>query len=79
MLFLYPQDLLIAKLETYGLNKPILNLVKDYLGFRKQRTKIDSSCCGWANVSRGIPVGSILGSLLSNIFINVFLFIKQIC
>ena len=30
MLFVYPQDLLIAKLEAYGLDKPILNLVNDY-------------------------------------------------
>ena len=30
MLLVYPQDLLIAKLAAYGLDKPIFNLVNDY-------------------------------------------------
>ena len=34
-----PHDLLIAKLEAYSLDKPSLNLVNDYLRFRKQRKK----------------------------------------
>ena len=37
-----PHDLLIAKLGVYGLNKPSLSLVIDYLSFRKQKTKIGS-------------------------------------
>ena len=48
-------DLWISKLEAYGLDKPTLNLVNDYLGFRKQRTKIGPSCSDWANDTRGIP------------------------
>ena len=32
-------DLLIPKLEAYGLDKPSRNLVNDYLRFRKQRKK----------------------------------------
>ena len=36
-------DLLIAKVEAYGLDNPSLNLVNDYLRFRKQRGKIGSS------------------------------------
>ena len=38
----------IGKLETFGLNKPILNLVNDYLVFQIQRTKIGSSFSDWA-------------------------------
>ena len=38
-----PHDLLIAKLKAYGLDKPNLNLVNDYLRFRKQRKRIGSS------------------------------------
>ena len=67
----------IAKLETFGLNKPILNLVNDYLGFRIQRTKIGSSFSDWAIASGGVPEGSILGPLLFNILVNLFLFIEK--
>ena len=37
-----PHDLLIAKLEAYGLDKPSLNLVNAYFRFRKHREKIGS-------------------------------------
>ena len=67
----------IAKLETFGLNKPVLNLVNDYLGFRIQRTKIGSSFSDWAIASRGVPGGSILGPLLFNILVNLFLLIEK--
>ena len=35
-----PHDLLIAKLEAYGLDNDSLNLPLDYLSFRKERTKL---------------------------------------
>ena len=38
-----PHDLLIAKPKAYGLDKLRLNLVNDYLRFRKQRKIIGSS------------------------------------
>ena len=38
-----PHDLLIAKLEAYGLDKTSLHLLRDYLINRKQMTKIGSS------------------------------------
>ena len=37
-------DLLIAKLEAYGLDMASLSLLKIYLANRKQRTKVGSSC-----------------------------------
>ena len=38
-----PHDLLIAKLEAYGLDTTSLSLIKNYLANRKQRTKVGSS------------------------------------
>ena len=73
-----PLDLLIPKLEAYGLDKPSLNLVDGYLRFWKQRNKIDSWCSDWANATRSFPQRSTLGPLLFNIFINdIFLFIEK--
>ena len=37
-----PHDLLVAKLEAYGVGKGALNLISNYLLHRKQRTKIGS-------------------------------------
>ena len=38
-----PDDLLIAKLEAYGLDRSSLKLLIDYLNSPKQRTKVGSS------------------------------------
>ena len=54
---------MVAKLEAYGLAKESLQLISDYLSYRKQRTKIGSAYSDWANVIFGIPQGSILGPL----------------
>ena len=62
-------SLSIAKLAAYSLGKHNLNLVSDYLSFRKQRTKLGSSYCDWDNI-RSIPQGSILGPLLFDNFSN---------
>ena len=71
-------QLLIAKLEAYGFSRLSLALIFSYLTGRKQRTKINNSLSEWADISSGIPQGSILGPLLFNIYINdIFYFIKE--
>ena len=63
-------DLLIAKLEAYGLDVGSLNFLLDYLSLKKHRTKIGSSYSKWPEICRRIPQCSILSPLLFNIFIN---------
>ena len=71
-------DLLVAKLEAYGVGKVALNLISNYLSYRKQRTKLGSSYSDWYEIVRGVPQGSILGQLLFHICINdLFLFIEK--
>ena len=69
-----PDDLLIAKLEAYGLDKTSLHLLRDYHNNRKQRIKIGCNLSDWWDIIFGIPQRSILGPLLFNIFINDTLF-----
>ena len=74
-----PHELLIAKLEVYGLHKNSLNVIADYLSGRKQRTKIGSVFSEWWKIICGIPQGSILGPLLFNIFIIGLFFLVLKC
>ena len=62
-------DLLIEKLNAYGLSLPELKLIKDYLQNRKQRTGIGSSFIYWEDITSGISQGSVLRPLLFNIFL----------
>ena len=71
-------DLLIAKLEAYGLDIGSLNFLLDYLILRKHRTKVGSSYNKRSEICRGIPQGSILDPLLFNIFTNdIFFFVEK--
>ena len=43
-------ELLIAKLECYGLDEISLKLILNYLSHRMQRTKIGSSFSSWFDI-----------------------------
>ena len=60
-------DLLIAKLNAYGLERNALKLVYDYLSNRLQKTKVGSSFSTYLDIVYGVPQGSILRTLLFNI------------
>ena len=72
-----PYDLLIAKLEAYGLGRSSLLLVLSYFKDRKQSVKMKGIRSLFQLIKSGMPQGSILGPILFNIFMNDLFYILQ--
>jgi hypothetical protein len=63
-------DILLAKMEYYGIKGVMYTLIKSYLENRHQRVKFNNKLSKWDKINIGIPQGSILGPLFFLIYIN---------
>ena len=63
-------DILLKKLEMYGLGDLALALLRSYLTDRTQKCQLQDMLSKQRKITCGIPQGSILGPLLFTLYIN---------
>ena len=63
-------EILLAKLDSYGLKGKELNWFKSYLENRRQYCKVNGKVSKTEVVNCGVPQGSCLGPLLFLVYIN---------
>ena len=63
-------DILLAKMEYYGIRGVMYTSIKSYLQNRHQMVKFNNKLSKWDKINMGVPQGSVLGPLFFLIYIN---------
>ena len=63
-------EILCSKLKSIGLNKNSVEWFSSYLGNRQQLVECNGTKSEFADITCGVPQGSILGPLLFSIYVN---------
>jgi hypothetical protein len=67
-------NILLTKLESYGVTGTTLKVIKSYLEGRYQKVILDNNLpnfnSDWGEIRHSVPQGSVLGPLLFLLYIN---------